>query len=905
MPDYPNAQIESIISWHDRLFAYLNDYRKNNDPTLTYRLRTRDSNRSGTVRLENGYWFLGNEQYIWIGFYQPLNGARAVPTVGIRVWLGDDHNKPATIFEINYSEKEESKTYDQLVNFIEEKKEKGYFYERAEKRYSHEYQGQNPLEAIETFITRDKSLIDEFLVEKGLIDDFQIHSEVFEKNLRRSERIREAIKARPKGKKYITKKEAGTRYFFCDSILLTGEQPDLRTVRPGTELFSDGIDGLGINRNASQEYLNKGDQIFYLSHSDNYRNQKIAIHLSVSKLAIENQQHLTLKVEANYAHHRDVIRSYVTTIIGITFGLNALCLPLTPEEFNDLIRVADSGEFSGENTSESNEEDLKGKFTTASTDALASADSLGRVPLVGSLVKLLSSADQKGPLTIGLFGDWGSGKSTFIQLLKKELPLYVAKCGRSVHNDVSFDFCYFNAWKHEHIEHIHAGLAEQLISYFVQESKQKWFKRKIGFWLYFNGKKYPLTILSVPFILIIVSFSFLDKDAIQAVINCIPESLDKDKANAAGQLLLVPLIINLVLKLFSHPMTTRVFSYLKLPTFKKHLGLVPQISKDLGLVFDFFLGKHKGSEDKPNPGKKRLLFVIDDLDRCGYQNIMKIFQAVRLILDRESIYVLIAIDGRIALNAVAKYYQVKEGVGVEQAQKLAVEYMDKIFQLALHLIPPKDQVWQDHIEQNLFQLNEKEKQELTGLSMQRDDILPESIGENLVDVHSQDGSELDDLDFIREDESTQRNEEKDVTVQTLLQDKAVEARFFALCSKELGITNPRKVKRMRNSFRLLKLNYQQEIPPLSLILLLFMYELGLQKGFKFARDTQEDNIIVIPETSQSKADAKKVLALFIHAEALNNGSLPPLESLVEQELHRLKLYCMPLPEWQKSTLPNV
>src|SRR5215813_605876 len=54
------------------------------------------------------------------------------------------------------------------------------------------------------------------------------------------------------------------------------------------------------------------------------------------------------------------------------------------------------------------------------------ADSLGFQPYVHAIVKFLSSEDTKPPLTLSIEGEWGSGKSSFMLQLQKELQASAA-----------------------------------------------------------------------------------------------------------------------------------------------------------------------------------------------------------------------------------------------------------------------------------------------------------------------------------------------------------------------------------------------------------------------------------------------------------------------------------------------
>lgn len=77
-------------------------------------------------------------------------------------------------------------------------------------------------------------------------------------------------------------------------------------------------------------------------------------------------------------------------------------------------------------------------------DAPASRDLLGFTRYVDSFAKIIASADTKLPLSIGLYGNWGSGKSSFMLQLREKLQKFTsAGSDRFVKKIIPIEF---NAW---------------------------------------------------------------------------------------------------------------------------------------------------------------------------------------------------------------------------------------------------------------------------------------------------------------------------------------------------------------------------------------------------------------------------------------------------------------------------
>jgi len=70
----------NIKDFHTSVFNYLNDLRskKKYDPNLTFTYRK--SNYGG--RLETGYWFYGNDDYICISFWSGMDWKNRTPNIG-------------------------------------------------------------------------------------------------------------------------------------------------------------------------------------------------------------------------------------------------------------------------------------------------------------------------------------------------------------------------------------------------------------------------------------------------------------------------------------------------------------------------------------------------------------------------------------------------------------------------------------------------------------------------------------------------------------------------------------------------------------------------------------------------------------------------------------------------------
>jgi hypothetical protein len=74
-------------------------------------------------------------------------------------------------------------------------------------------------------------------------------------------------------------------------------------------------------------------------------------------------------------------------------------------------------------------------------------------------------------------------------------------------------------------------------------------------------------------------------------------------------------------------------------------------------------------------GKIKVVVFIDELDRCPLNRIVDILDAIKLFLDEDIFIVLMAVDTRVATEAIRLYH--KDVTNPE----LAREYLEKIVQI--------------------------------------------------------------------------------------------------------------------------------------------------------------------------------------------------------------------------------
>ncbi|ETA69401.1 Protein of unknown function (DUF1608),'ATP-binding protein, KAP family' [Methanolobus tindarius DSM 2278] len=238
-----------------------------------------------------------------------------------------------------------------------------------------------------------------------------------------------------------------------------------------------------------------------------------------------------------------------------------------------------------------------------------------------SLLKIILNNENKTPFTIAINGKWGTGKTTLMKTLKKQLdtstPTEQTRKVKTV---------WFDAWKYSECDSMLSALMREVFEEMRRQDKLSKLKSKSWFGL--------------------------------RKVNTPKVMTDITKMLSAGKLE---------------------------PEFEKWVGKKAYEEKlsfyDIfqdgmkEILQNFVLEK---TDDKYSDEKGILVIFIDDLDRCSPKNIASILESINLFLDQEGCFFIIGTDISIIANAIeAKYKNIDDFSGIE--------YIKKIIQLKFDL----------------------------------------------------------------------------------------------------------------------------------------------------------------------------------------------------------------------------
>jgi len=85
-------------------------------------------------------------------------------------------------------------------------------------------------------------------------------------------------------------------------------------------------------------------------------------------------------------------------------------------------------------------------------------------------------------------------------------------------------------------------------------------------------------------------------------------------------------------------------------------------------------------------GGAKLLLLIDDLDRCEPSDIINVLESIKLFLDLQHLFVVLAVDKEVIDRGIEVKYS-KFSFAADRQAAIGAEYLEKMVQLPFHLFP--------------------------------------------------------------------------------------------------------------------------------------------------------------------------------------------------------------------------
>ncbi|QHI35333.1 hypothetical protein IMCC3317_06790 [Kordia antarctica] len=309
---------------------------------------------------------------------------------------------------------------------------------------------------------------------------------------------------------------------------------------------------------------------------------------------------------------------------------------------------------------------------------------------------------------LGVFGQWGRGKTYFMSQVENELNLTHHEKADNENKKNQFYYLKFHAWKYQDTEGVWAYLYQKIMELYLTHKNNElrkhgnFFQKRIFYpiaakWnetrLLFRLNRirngiFDICLFTVLALLVICL----------AIYN--PNFLEDFKYWKMFLLTgtVVPLLsfFNKIWKLGDKGKRL-IKTYTHKPNFNKLLGVQAEIQEELKYILRAWMKTEFKKEDNNaehlKNDQKRLLLFVDDIDRCHEERLIQVIDALRVMLEDDEIskrvIIISAIDEDILERAIQWKYRnfIKQDKNDARKDALVKEYMDKLFIACLKLPP--------------------------------------------------------------------------------------------------------------------------------------------------------------------------------------------------------------------------
>lgn len=289
-------------------------------------------------------------------------------------------------------------------------------------------------------------------------------------------------------------------------------------------------------------------------------------------------------------------------------------------------------------------------------DAETTQDFLNFSVIANTVAELISESGAK-PISIGVSGSWGAGKSSMVKMIGESLKL---KDNGKDDKEKNYVFLEFNAWLYQGYDDARAALLQAVSDKLLEESKKrsdiskdltgkvKGFISRIN-WLQVAKMAVPLSMGFVPGGVAVGGIASL----MGAITNLLQnkdgeDGAEKSEAVSSAFNTLAP-EMKALLKENSSKSTPQQIEKIR--------AEFAEILKELNIT---------------------LVILVDDLDRCLPSTAISTLEAMRLLLFVERTAFIIAADEQMIRNSVKAHF-----ADVELSEGLVTSYFDKLIQIPL------------------------------------------------------------------------------------------------------------------------------------------------------------------------------------------------------------------------------
>jgi hypothetical protein len=321
---------------------------------------------------------------------------------------------------------------------------------------------------------------------------------------------------------------------------------------------------------------------------------------------------------------------------------------------------------------------------TSASDSPTADDLLGFRRLSEPLAERIAEVPiVDTPWTIGLFGEWGAGKTSFMLMLDDSLRRR------------KIEPVWFNAWKYSHEETLWTALLQTVLDR-ARIAGSAWRRPVVACRLWFltldvragtwevvrkvGAFILRLSLFALAILLAASALSTVPGSANTAAHDLLAgQSWSKGLLGQAwvrGLLAFLTFLLagpSVLWKAFDPHLRIDYSKFARRKSYAERIAFIDEFSDYLQRIVQI------------SGGGKPLVVMIDDLDRCLPEQVLQIIDAVKMFLDVPGCIFVLAVDRDIIEDAVELKYA--PGASGSRLQKLRETYAERIIQMPLALPP--------------------------------------------------------------------------------------------------------------------------------------------------------------------------------------------------------------------------
>jgi hypothetical protein len=273
------------------------------------------------------------------------------------------------------------------------------------------------------------------------------------------------------------------------------------------------------------------------------------------------------------------------------------------------------------------------------------------------------------PTTIGVFGDWGGGKSSIMKMLERDLDPERWPTGSNERERYSaIAVIYANTWLFEGYDDAKTAILSSVLS---ELAEHKRFGPKV--------RDHAIALLKS------VNLMRLSRFALKHVALPAAAALLTGGAAAIPAALAVSLGLHSLLPSSSKPSDAEHKEPEK-DTQPDMAGLLKPVGSDAAAT-DIRTFRDRFEKMLADGGIQTLVVLLDDLDRCTPERIIENLEAVKLFLSAQQTAFVIGADRRIVEHAIRDKYarQSADDRNTEETERLVKDYLEKLVQVPYSL----------------------------------------------------------------------------------------------------------------------------------------------------------------------------------------------------------------------------